>query len=138
MSNCLFCKIIRKEIPAKVLYEDDLTLAFEDISPKAPTHVLVIPKKHLASLEDAAREDRECLGHLVMVARDLARRRSGDFVRTATEKLLMYALGRPLTYADMPTVRAIVRNAEAAGYRWSALILEVARSVPFRMRRAPA
>ena len=70
--------------------------------------------------------------------RDLAHRRSGDFVRTATEKLLMYALGRPLTYADMPAVRAIVRNAEAADYRWSALILEVVRSVPFRMRRAPA
>ena len=70
--------------------------------------------------------------------RDLARRRSGDFVRTATEKLLMYALGRPLTYADMPAVRAIVRNAEAADYRWSALIREVVRSVPFRMRRAPA
>ena len=75
MSNCLFCKIIRKEIPAKVLYEDELALAFEDINPKAPTHVLVIPKKHLESLEGADWEDRLCLGHLVMVARDLARRR---------------------------------------------------------------
>ncbi len=74
MSDCLFCKIIRKEIPAKVLFEDDLALAFEDISPKAPTHLLVIPKKHLGSLEEAGREDRERLGHLVMVARDLARR----------------------------------------------------------------
>ena len=74
MSNCLFCKIIRKEIPAKVLYEDELALAFEDINPKAPTHVLVIPKKHLESLESADWEDRLCLGHLVMVARDLARR----------------------------------------------------------------
>ena len=59
MSDCLFCKIIRKEIPAKVLFEDDLALAFEDISPKAPTHLLVIPKKHLGSLEEAGREDRE-------------------------------------------------------------------------------
>ena len=58
MSNCLFCKIIRKEIPAKVVFEDDLALAFEDINPKAPTHLLVIPRKHLESLEDAGREDR--------------------------------------------------------------------------------
>ena len=70
--------------------------------------------------------------------RDLARRRAGEFTRTVTEKLLMYALGRPLTYADQPAVRTIVRNAEAAEHRWSALILEVVRSVPFRMRRAPA
>ncbi len=76
MLNCLFCKIVQKEIPAKVVYEDDLALAFEDIDPKAPTHLLVIPKKHLESLEDAGEEDRLRLGHLVMVARDLARRRA--------------------------------------------------------------
>lgn len=75
MSQCLFCKIVRKEIPAKILWEDDLALAFEDIDPKAPTHVLVIPRKHLASLEEADWEDRQCLGHLVMVARELARQR---------------------------------------------------------------
>lgn len=81
MSNCLFCKIVRKEIPAKVVFEDDLVLAFEDINPKAPTHVLVIPKKHVESLEGVGREDRQWLGHLVMVARDLGcqmgHRRSG-------------------------------------------------------------
>ena len=70
--------------------------------------------------------------------RRVARQMSGAFVRTVTEKLLMYALGRPLTHADMPAVRAIVRRAAAADYRWSALILEIAGSVPFRMRRAPA
>ena len=68
--SCLFCRIVRKEIPAKLLHEDEHTIAFRDIDPKAPTHVLVIPKEHVASLNDAT--DAEQLGRLLVVARSLA------------------------------------------------------------------
>ena len=54
MTDCLFCKIIRREIPASIVYEDDEVLAFNDINPQAPTHVLVVPKRHIATLNDAA------------------------------------------------------------------------------------
>ena len=61
-ANCLFCRILRGEIPAKNVYENEHVLAFEDIDPKAPTHVLVIPKKHLAGLKEAQGEDAEVIG----------------------------------------------------------------------------
>ena len=70
--SCLFCKIARKEIPAKIAHEDDDTIAFHDIHPVAPTHVLVIPKKHLVSLADAVEEDQALLGKLLLTARRLA------------------------------------------------------------------
>ncbi|PYX96775.1 MAG: histidine triad nucleotide-binding protein, partial [Acidobacteria bacterium] len=57
MKDCLFCRIIRGEVPAKKVYEDADTFAFEDINPQAPTHILVIPKKHIRGLKEAARED---------------------------------------------------------------------------------
>jgi len=70
MSETIFSKIIRKEIPANILYEDELTLAFSDIHPKAPVHFLVIPKRRIVSLGDASDEDAALLGHLqVVVAR---------------------------------------------------------------------
>lgn len=69
-SDCLFCRIIRREIPATIVREDPNTLAFRDIDPKAPTHVLVIPKTHVASLNDAT--DAAMLGQLLLVARDIA------------------------------------------------------------------
>ena len=69
-SDCLFCRIIRREIPATVVREDADTLAFRDIDPKAPTHVLVIPKAHVASLNEAT--DAAMLGQLLLVARDIA------------------------------------------------------------------
>lgn len=69
-SDCLFCRIIRREIPATIVREDANTLAFRDIDPKAPTHVLVIPKTHVASLNDAT--DAAMLGQLLLVARDIA------------------------------------------------------------------
>jgi histidine triad (HIT) family protein len=72
-SETVFSKIIRKEIPAKVVYEDDLALAFHDISPKAPVHVLVIPKKPIVSLEDVAEEDQALVGHLFLVLQKVAR-----------------------------------------------------------------
>ena len=68
--TCLFCRIVRREIPAKLVHEDEHTLAFRDIDPKAPTHVLVIPKAHVATLNDAT--DAEMLGRLLLVAKSLA------------------------------------------------------------------
>jgi histidine triad (HIT) family protein len=68
--NCLFCRIVRREIPAKVIHEDEHTLAFRDIDPKAPTHVLVIPKEHVATLNDA--DDTMLLGRLLLAAKEIA------------------------------------------------------------------
>lgn len=73
MAETVFSKIIRKEIPAEILYEDDLCLAFRDIAPQAPTHVLVIPKKPIISLEHLEDGDQELLGHLWIKIRDVAR-----------------------------------------------------------------
>lgn len=75
MENCLFCKIIRGEIPSKKVYEDEYTYAFEDISPKAPTHVLIIPRQHLAGLKEAAQADAEIVGRCHLVAAEIARQR---------------------------------------------------------------
>lgn len=68
MSETIFTKIINKEIPAEILYEDELALAFKDINPQAPLHFLVIPKKAIATINDIAKEDREVVGHLSYVA----------------------------------------------------------------------
>ncbi|MDZ4852101.1 MAG: histidine triad nucleotide-binding protein [Pirellulaceae bacterium] len=73
MSDTVFSKIIRKEIPAKIVYEDDLSLAFHDINPKSPVHVLVIPKKPIPSLEEVAPEDQALIGHLFIVVQRIAR-----------------------------------------------------------------
>jgi histidine triad (HIT) family protein len=62
---CLFCKIVSREIPAKVVYEDDRVLAFEDINPQAPVHVLVVPKRHIATLNDLAEGDDALVGEIV-------------------------------------------------------------------------
>jgi len=69
----LFGKILRREIPADIVYEDDLCLAFRDINPQAPTHVLVIPKKEIAKLSDAGAGDQAVLGHLMLAAGKIAR-----------------------------------------------------------------
>lgn len=74
--NCLFCKIAAKEIPAKLVYEDDDTFAFEDKSPQAPTHILICPRKHLAALHDASAGDQALLGKLHLVAAKLAKERN--------------------------------------------------------------
>ena len=73
MSTCLFCKIITREIPGAIVYEDDRLLAFNDINPQAPTHVLVIPRKELTSLSDASELDEQLLGHLLLIAGKIAR-----------------------------------------------------------------
>jgi histidine triad (HIT) family protein len=75
-SDCLFCRIARKEIPSKIVYEDVDVFAFEDISPQAPTHILICPKKHFASLHEAGAEDQSVLGKLQLVAARLARERN--------------------------------------------------------------
>lgn len=72
MSDTIFAKIIRKEIPADVVYEDDRCLAFRDISPQAPTHILVIPKKPIPQLADADESDGALLGHLLLVVKQVA------------------------------------------------------------------
>jgi histidine triad (HIT) family protein len=69
-NDCLFCRIVRREIPAKVIHEDEHTVAFRDIDPKAPTHVLVIPKKHIATLNDAT--DATLVGRLLIAAKEIA------------------------------------------------------------------
>jgi len=68
----IFKQIIEREIPAKIVYEDDLCLAFEDISPQAPTHLLVIPKKEIPSVDGIAEEDKGLIGHLFTVMQKLA------------------------------------------------------------------
>jgi len=75
-SDCLFCKIARKEILSKIAYEDDEIFAFEDISPQAPTHILICPKKHFASLNEASVEDQGVLGKLQLAAAEIARERN--------------------------------------------------------------
>lgn len=72
MKRCIFCKIINREIPTKFLYEDDLVVAFRDINPIAPVHVLVIPKKHIESVADATRADEQLMGRLVLTAKKIA------------------------------------------------------------------
>ena len=68
----LFEKIINREIPAEILYEDDKSIVIEDIQPQAPTHLLIIPKKPLAKVSDATIDDQSILGHLILVAKEIA------------------------------------------------------------------
>lgn len=71
--STIFAKIIRKEIPATIVYEDNLCLAFRDISPQAPTHILLIPKKEIRSMDEVAPEDQQLMGHLMLIASQIAR-----------------------------------------------------------------
>jgi histidine triad (HIT) family protein len=73
MSDCLFCRIVEGAIPAKKIHEDALCVGFLDINPQAPTHALFIPKRHIATMNDATPEDRELLGHLTVTAAKYAR-----------------------------------------------------------------
>lgn len=70
--SCLFCKIVAGEIPAQTVFENDRVLAFRDINPTAPTHILVIPKKHIATMNDATEDDGSLLGEMMLVAKDIA------------------------------------------------------------------
>ena len=73
-TNCIFCKIINKEIPSDLVYEDDKTLAFKDINPQAPVHVLIIPKKHISDLNCAEESDGAVFAHMLLVARGIAKK----------------------------------------------------------------
>jgi histidine triad (HIT) family protein len=73
--DCLFCKMIAGQIPTKKAYEDEKAFAFHDINPQAPTHMLIVPKKHIAGLKEATPEDAEIIGYCQLVAAKLARER---------------------------------------------------------------
>lgn len=72
MSETIFDKIIRREIPANIVYEDDLSLAFKDVNPQAPTHILVIPKKPITKVSEAESDDQSLLGHLLLTVKKVA------------------------------------------------------------------
>ena len=71
-SNCLFCKILSGDIPADIVYESETAIAFRDINPQAPTHLLIIPRKHIATINDIAEEDERLVGSLYSAAREIA------------------------------------------------------------------
>ena len=75
MTDCLFCKIISREIPGSIVYEDDHVLAFNDINPQAPTHVLLVTKRHITSLNELSPEDDQIVGELVRRAAAIAKER---------------------------------------------------------------
>lgn len=74
MHDCLFCKILALEIPANIIYEDDQVIAFDDVHPQAPHHKLIIPRKHIATLNDLSHEDTLLAGHLFYTAQFLAKK----------------------------------------------------------------
>ncbi len=75
MPDCIFCRIIERQAPAKIVYEDDWAVAFEDVNPQARVHLLVVPRKHLPSLKEAGPDDEPLLGRLLTVAAKLASER---------------------------------------------------------------
>jgi histidine triad (HIT) family protein len=81
MDNCIFCKIAKREIPSKIVYEDDEILAFNDVSPQAPTHILFIPKKHIASTENLDEANYNIAGRLIYTAAQTAKKLELDGYR---------------------------------------------------------
>lgn len=73
MSDCLFCKLIAGQIPAAIVYQNDVVVAFKDITPQAPTHVLVVPRRHIASMNDLSPEDDALVGEMVRTAAAIAK-----------------------------------------------------------------
>lgn len=78
MAGCIFCRVAAHESPAEIFYEDELSLAIQDISPKAPVHLLVIPRKHISSLNEDLESDKALLGHLLTVAGRMAKEHGID------------------------------------------------------------
>lgn len=76
--NCIFCKIIEKKIPSKIVYEDEFATAFEDVNPQAPVHVLVVPNKHIPDIHSMTEADKDLVGHLFLTARTIAEKRGLD------------------------------------------------------------
>ncbi len=108
--SCLFCKIVNGEIPSTPVYQDELTYAFADINPKATVHVLVVPREHLASLDDAGQQHTALLGHLLAASAQIARTKGlargyrvvinvGDEGGQTVDHLHVHLLGgRPMTW----------------------------------------
>ena len=78
MAECIFCKVGRREIPSRIVYEDGQVAAFEDINPQAPTHTLVVPKSHYETLNDVGPSEEGLLGHMVLVAARVAKDKGLD------------------------------------------------------------
>jgi histidine triad (HIT) family protein len=76
MTDCIFCKIAAKKVPSKIVFEDERVVAFEDVNPQAPVHVLVIPRKHIATTLQMAEEDRELIGRMLETANEIARQKN--------------------------------------------------------------
>ena len=76
MRDCIFCKIARKEIPAKIAYEDTGVVAFEDLNPKAPVHILIIPKKHIERISDIEDADAALIGNMALAAKKIAKEKN--------------------------------------------------------------
>lgn len=74
MENCIFCKIVKDEIPSQKVYEDEKVLAFKDINPEAPIHVIIIPKKHIANLNELTEENSDIISHIFMKVKDIAQK----------------------------------------------------------------
>ncbi len=72
-SNCLFCQIAEKKIPANIAFEDEYVIAFHDVAPQAPIHILIIPKKHIGTINDFSEQESHLLGHMVLTAKKLAK-----------------------------------------------------------------
>jgi len=82
MTDCLFCKFVNRELETKIIYENDFVLAFNDINPQAPTHILVIPKKHISSLKDQTTEDKQIMGELMFAVKEIADKLNLNSYRT--------------------------------------------------------
>ncbi len=78
MVDCLFCKIINKEINSDILFEDDDVLAFRDINPQAPTHILIVPQKHISTINDLQQEDEALTGKIILTAQSLVKQENID------------------------------------------------------------
>lgn len=72
MIDCIFCKIINKEMPSDIAYEDDNVIVFKDINPSAPIHLLIVPKKHIVSINDLKDQDKELVGYMFLIAKKVA------------------------------------------------------------------
>ncbi len=83
MSDCIFCKIINKEIPSKFIFESENIIAFNDIHPQAPTHILILPKKHIETINDMEKEDINLIGELFFTAKQIAKEKGISSYRLA-------------------------------------------------------
>ena len=73
MNDCVFCRILKREVPASIIYEDDKVIAFDDIAPKAPIHKIIIPREHIETINDLESKHNELIGHMMQVAKKLAK-----------------------------------------------------------------